>query len=58
MQHANKAYLAAVIAALTAFIASVQGRTQYDTMTSIDWVIVVLSAVVAGLVVYITPNKP
>jgi len=54
---ANKAWLAAVVAAAASFVATVQGRTDLDTMKSADWVIVVLSALVAGATVYMVPNK-
>ncbi len=55
---ATKAAVAAIIVALSAFIATVQGRTDIETMGTVDWIIVVISAVVAGLVVYIAPNRP
>ena len=58
MQSSNKAVLAAVAAALASFIATVQGRPELDTMRAIDWIIVVLSAVVAGISVYAIPNQP
>jgi len=55
---AHKAWLAAVLTGLATFVATVQGRTDLDTMRSVDWLIVVVSAVVAGLGVYTLPNKP
>lgn len=55
---ANKAWVAALIAALAAVVATIQGRTDLDTMKPVDWLIVVLSAVVAGGSVYTVPNKP
>lgn len=55
---ANKAWVAAVVAALTSLVATLQGRTDLDTMRAVDWVIVVLSALIAGLTVYVVPNKP
>lgn len=58
MQTANKAWVAALIAALASFVATVQGRTDIDTMKPVDWIIVVLSALVAGGTVYTVPNKP
>lgn len=54
---ANKAWVAALLTALTTFIATVQGRTDVDTMGAVDWLIVVVSAIVAGLTVYSVPNK-
>ena len=53
-----KAVLAAIAAALASFLATVQGRTDLDTMKAIDWIIVIASAAVAGLTVYLVPNKP
>lgn len=53
---ANKAVLAAVLAGLTALLASLQGAP--DSLSFRDWLIIVLSAVVAGLGVYIVPNRP
>jgi hypothetical protein len=58
MQSSNKAILAAVAAALASFIATVQGRTDLATMRALDWIIIVLSAVLAGLTVYAVPNRP
>lgn len=55
---ANKAYVAAVVAALTSFVATVQGRTDIESMRFVDWLIVVLSALIAGATVYIVPNTP
>ena len=54
----TKAVLAAVLAGLSSFVATVSGRTDVDTMSVVDWLIIVLSAVVAGLTVYIVPNRP
>lgn len=50
--------MAAVVAALTTFLAMVQDRTTVDTMGRVEWLIVVVSSVVAGLTVYLVPNKP
>lgn len=54
---ANKAWIAAVLAALASFVATVQGRTDLDMMRPVDWVIVVVSTLVTGLTVYLVPNK-
>jgi hypothetical protein len=54
----TKAILAAVVAALASFVATLQGRTDVATMKAIDWIIVIASAAVAGLTVYLVPNKP
>lgn len=56
--NANKAWVAAVAAGLTSMLATLQGRTDLDTMRLVDWLIVVLSAVVAGMTVYVVPNRP
>lgn len=53
-QSPTKAVLAAVLAGVTAFVSSVQGKAE---MHLVDWIIVVLSAVIAGLTVYMVPNK-
>jgi len=53
-----KAVLAAIAAALASFLATVQGRTDLASMKAIDWMIVVLSAAVTGLGVYLVPNRP
>ena len=52
---ANKAILAAVAAGLTAFVAAVSEQAPVSYR---EWILVVLSAVVAGLTVYLVPNKP
>ena len=53
-----KAVLAAIAAALASFLATVQGRTDLASMKAIDWLIVILSAAVTGLGVYLVPNRP
>ena len=55
---ANKAIISAVTAALATLVATLQGRTDLDTMKPIDWIIVVLSALVAGAATYVVPNRP
>lgn len=57
-QTGTKAVLAAVVTALASFLATIQGRTDLDTMGAVDWLIVVVSALVAGLTVYTIPNQP
>jgi hypothetical protein len=56
--NSNKAVLAAVLAGLASMLATLQGRPELDTLRAIDWVIIVLSAVVTGLTVYAVPNRP
>ena len=58
---ATKPYKAVVTFVLTflgALIASVQGRTDLDTLKPVDWMIIVGSAVVTAGAVYIVPNPP
>jgi hypothetical protein len=54
----TKAVLAAILTALASFLATVQGRTDLPGMKAIDWIIVLISAAVAGLTVYLVPNTP
>jgi len=54
----TKAVLAAVLAGLSSFVATVSGRTDVDTMSAVDWLIIIVAAVVAGLTVYVVPNRP
>ena len=54
----TKAVLAAILAGLSSLVATVSGRTDVDTMSAVDWLIVIVSAVVAGLTVYVVPNRP
>lgn len=54
---ANKAWVAALATALATFVATVQGRTDLDTMGAVDWLIIVVSAIVAGLTTYSIPNN-
>ena len=56
--NSNKAVLAALLAGLASLLATLQGRPELESMRAIDWVIVVLSAVVTGLTVYVVPNRP
>lgn len=53
-QSPTKAVIAAVLAGLTAFVSSVQGKAE---MHPVDWIIVVLSAIIAGLAVWVVPNQ-
>lgn len=56
MQTANKAILGAVLAGLATIIATLQAAS--NDMGAMDWIIVVLSAIVTGLGVYLVPNRP
>jgi hypothetical protein len=55
---AHKAWVGAVVAALTTFIATVQASGDVNDLGLVDWLIVGASAVVAGLSVYAVPNQP
>ncbi len=52
---ANKALLAALLAGLTSILADLRGAD--STLTVQDWVVTVLAALVAGIGVYIIPNR-
>ncbi len=54
----TKAIVAFVLAFLTALYATIQGRTDLDTMKLIDWLIVVLGAAVTAGATYSITNKP
>jgi hypothetical protein len=47
-----------VAAFLVALYATVQGRTDLDTMKPLDWGIVVVGALVTAATVYGVPNRP
>jgi hypothetical protein len=53
----SKAIVGAVVAALTTFVASIQGRPEIENLGTVDWLIIIVSAVVAGLSVFAVPNK-
>lgn len=51
-----KAIAAFVLTFLTALYATIQGRTDLDTMKAADWLIVILGAVVTAGATYIITN--
>ena len=53
-----KAIAAFVLTFLGSLLATVQGRTNLDTMKPVDWVIVVASALVTAGAVYGVTNPP
>lgn len=53
--NANKAVLAAVLAGLASLVASL---TERNPVSFREWLLVVLSALVVGLTVYVVPNRP
>ena len=55
---AHKAVVAGIIAFLGSLLATVQGRTDLGTMGFADWLVVILTAAVAGGATYIVPNRP
>lgn len=54
---ATKAWVAAAVATLASLVATLQGRTDLDTMRAVDWLIVLASALAAGGTVWAAPNK-
>jgi TRAP-type uncharacterized transport system fused permease subunit len=54
----TKSIIVAVVAGLTALLATVQGRTDLYSMRLVDWLIVLVASLVAGLTVYVVPEKP
>lgn len=54
----TKAILGAVLAGLSALLTSLVAQANPDAMTVMDWVLIILSAAVVGLGVYLVPNKP
>lgn len=53
-----KAVAAFVLAFLGALLATVQGRTDLDSMKAVDWLIVVGSALVTAGATYAVTNPP
>jgi hypothetical protein len=58
MQYANKAVIAFVLAFLASLLAQVQDKTEFGDLTTLQWIVVVLSAAVTAGAVYVIPNKP
>lgn len=55
---ANKAVVGFVLAFLTSLLAQVQDKTEFSDLTSLQWIIAVLSAVVVAGAIYVVPNQP
>ncbi len=53
-----KAVAAFVLAFLTALYASIQGRTDLNDLGTIEWLIVILGAVVTAGAVFAVTNPP
>ena len=56
--YANKAVIAFVLAFLTALLAQIQDATEFGDLTTLQWVVAIVSAVVTAGAVYLVPNKP
>lgn len=55
--YANKAWVGALIGFLGSLLVTIKDRTSLETMTAVDWIVVVLTALIAGLTVYAVPNN-
>ncbi len=55
---ANKAIVGFVLAFLVSLLAQVQDKTQFSDLTTLQWLIAVVSAVVTAGAVYLVPNTP
>jgi hypothetical protein len=58
MQTANKAIVAFVLTFLASLLAQVQDKTEFSDLTSLQWLVAVVSALVLAGGVYLVPNKP
>lgn len=56
--YANKAIVAFVLTFIAALLAQVQDKTEFSDLSTLQWVTVVLSAVVTAGGVYVVSNKP
>lgn len=56
MNYANKAWISALVAALGTFLMAIKDRTSPETMTAVDWLVVVVTSVVSFLTVYAVSN--
>lgn len=55
---AHKAWVGAAVAALSTFLVTLEARGDVDDLRLVDWLVVVVSALVSGLTVYAVPNQP
>ena len=55
---ANKAIVGFVFGFLTSLVAQVADKTEFSDLTPLQWIVVVLSAVVTSGAVYLVPNAP
>lgn len=57
MSYANKATVAFALAFLTSLLAQVQDKTEFGDLTTLQWLVAIVSAVVTAGAVYAIPNK-
>ena len=55
--YANKAVLAFVLAFFTSLLAQVQDKTEFGDLTTLQWLVAVVSAIVTAGAVYAIPNR-
>ena len=55
---AAKAIVAFVLAFCGSVVAQVQDKTEFSDLTSLQWLVVFMTAVVTAGGVYLIPNKP
>lgn len=58
MTAANKAVVGFIFGFLTSLVAQVQDKTEFGDLTSLQWLVVVVSALVTAGAVYVVPNQP
>jgi hypothetical protein len=56
MNYANKAWISALVAALGTFLVSIKDKSTVETLTAVDWLIIVVTSVVSFLTVYAVSN--
>lgn len=54
----TKAIVAFILTFLTALLAQIADKTEFSDLTTLQWVIAILSAVVTAGAVYAIPNAP
>lgn len=56
--YANKAIVGFVLGFLTSLLAQVQDKTEFSDLTTLQWIVAVVSALVTAGAVYMVPNAP
>lgn len=56
--YANKAIVGFVLGFLTSLLAQVQDKTEFSDLSTLQWIVAVVSAVVTAGAVYLVPNQP